>query len=287
MNKSVPISFIVPVKNEEHNLRKSLPSIDWADEIFVVDSNSSDATVEVAESFGANVVQFKFNGTWPKKKNWSLENLPFRNEWIFILDADEVLPPEAEEELRMIVKDSKHPCDGYWINRRFMFMGKWLKHAYFPNWNLRFFKHRLGRYEQLTESDTQSGDNEVHEHVIVKGKTGKLQCLMDHYAFPDVSTFIEKHNRYSNWEAIAQVEGSGRESKLQSGRVKMRRKLKSWFQKAPFRPFLRFCYVYVFQKGFLDGIEGYHFARLHGVYEYLSIAKTYEIRKKRNSHSPD
>jgi glycosyltransferase involved in cell wall biosynthesis len=280
MNK-VPVSIIVPIKNEEKNLKLSLPSVAWADEVFVVDSASSDNSIAVAESLGATVVQFKFNGTWPKKKNWALENLPFRNEWVFILDADEVLPPEAEAEFRSIVSDSSTMFDGYWINRRFMFMGKWLKHAYFPNWNLRLFKHKLGRYEKLTDADTQSGDNEVHEHVIVQGETGRLNCLMDHYAFPDVATFIEKHNRYSNWEAIAQIERGKEHSEIQSGRVQMRRRLKSLFKKAPFRPFLRFCYVYFAQKGFLDGIEGYHFAKLHGVYEYLTVAKTYEMRKSR------
>ena len=82
-----------------------------------------------------------------------------------------------------------------------MFMGKWLRHAYYPNWNLRLFKHRLGRYEKLTDVDTHSGDNEVHEHVVVQGTTGRLRAEMDHYAFPSVDVFVEKHNRYSNWEA--------------------------------------------------------------------------------------
>ncbi len=90
---------------------------------------------------------------------------------------------------------------GYWINRRFMFMGRWLRHAYYPNWNLRLFRHSLGRYEKLTEAETDSGDNEVHEHVVVQGPTARLQCEMDHYAFPSIDVFVEKHNRYSNWEA--------------------------------------------------------------------------------------
>ena len=99
---------------------------------------------------GAKVVQFEFNGTWPKKKNWALENLPFQHEWIFILDADEVMPSGAEDEIRAIVENPRQELDGFWINRRFMFMGKWLRHAYYPNWNLRLFRHRKGRYEKLT-----------------------------------------------------------------------------------------------------------------------------------------
>jgi glycosyltransferase involved in cell wall biosynthesis len=279
----VPLSIVVPIKNEAANLSRCLASVSWADEIFVVDSQSTDGSQEMAEQFGAKVVQFHFTGAWPKKKNWALENLPFKHEWVFILDADEVLPPEAEDEIRKIVGVPNHPVDGYWINRRFMFMSKWLKHAYYPNWNLRLFKHRLGRYEKLTEVETASGDNEVHEHVVVSGKTGHLRCEMDHYAFPSVDMFVEKHNRYSNWEARVAIERSlkGSSQSLQSRHVGTLRRLKQWSQRLPFRPFQRFLYVYLWQRGFLDGIEGWHFARLHAVYEYLCVVKTVELKRAR------
>lgn len=277
--KNVPVSILIPVKNEEANLERCLAAVSWAAEIFVVDSASTDATAAIAERHGARVVQFAFNGIWPKKKNWALENLPFAHEWVFILDADEVLPPEAEAEFRAIVEGTG-PLTHYWINRRFMFMGKWLKHAYYPNWNLRLFKHRLGRYEQLTDAATASGDNEVHEHVVVQGPGGRLEAEMDHYAFPSVDVFVEKHNRYSNWEARVALAGS-LEAKPGFGNpaVRLRRFLKRLSHRLPCRPLLRFLYVYVFQGGFLDGREGYYFARLHGVYELLSVAKTYELRK--------
>jgi glycosyltransferase involved in cell wall biosynthesis len=280
MSARVPVSVIVPIKNEAGNLPRCLDSIRWADEIFVVDSQSTDGSAEIAQQHGAQVVQFEFNGTWPKKKNWALENLPFRNDWVFILDADEVLPPEAEQEFTKAIAEAGETA-GYWINRRFMFMGKWLRHSYYPNWNLRLFRHSLGRYEKLTEADTRSGDNEVHEHVIVRGATGRLRCEMDHYAFPSVEVFIEKHNRYSNWEARVsadrQLAGSG--AQISSGQVERRRKLKQFSQRLPFRPLLRFLYIYVWQKGFLDGREGYYFARLHALYEFLSVAKTYELTR--------
>ncbi len=275
---SVPVSVIVPVKNEAANLPRCLESINWADEIFVVDSQSTDGSPRIAEEFGARVVNFEFNGTWPKKKNWALENLPFRNEWVLILDADEVLPAGAEAEFRAAIADAGETA-GFWINRRFLFMGKWLRHAYYPNWNLRLFRHSLGRYEKLAKVPTASGDNEVHEHVIVQGPTGRLRCEIDHYAFPSVEVFVEKHNRYSNWEArVALAEKSdGPGSELQSARVAQRRRLKGWAHRLPFRPLLRFLYVYLWQRGFLDGREGYYFARLHAFYEFLSVAKTYEL----------
>jgi glycosyltransferase involved in cell wall biosynthesis len=279
----VPVSVIIPAKNEEKNLARCLASVSWADEIFVVDSHSTDGTAAIAESQGAQVAQFDFNGIWPKKKNWALENLPFKHEWVFILDADEVMPAEAEEEFRRIVTAAGDGIEGYWINRRFRFMGKWLRHAYYPNWNLRLFKHKLGRYEQLSASDTQSGDNEVHEHVIVKGNTGNLACEMDHYAFPSIEVFIEKHNRYSNWEARVELESRLGAGGIQKANVGMRRRLKRWSHKLPFRPLLRFLYVYVWQCGFLDGVEGYYFARLHAIYEFLCVAKTREIARQAGS----
>jgi glycosyltransferase involved in cell wall biosynthesis len=276
----VPVSLLVPIKNEAANLLRCLRSIPWADEVFVVDSQSTDGSLAIAEGQGAHVVQFHFNGTWPKKKNWALENLPFRNEWVFILDADEVLPPEAREEFSRAIAQAG-PIAGYWINRRFMFMGRWLRHSYYPNWNLRLFRHSLGRYEKLTDANTHSGDNEVHEHVIVRGPTGRLRCEMDHYAFPSVEVFVEKHNRYSNWEACVSASRrlSGSAAQIRSGTVGRRRKLKLLSQHLPCRPLLRFLYIYLWQKGFLDGREGYYFARMHAIYEFLSVAKTYELTR--------
>src|ERR1700676_983595 len=276
-----PVSVLVPIKNEAEILERCLNSVQWADEIFVVDSQSTDQSAEIAQRHGAHVVQFHFNGTWPKKKNWALENLPFRNEWIFILDADEVLPPEAPAEFARVIANAGKIA-GYWINRRFMFMGRWLRHSYYPNWNLRLFRHVMGRYEKLTAAETKSGDNEVHEHVIVNGPTGRLRCEMDHYAFPSVEVFVEKHNRYSNWEARVAADRrlSDSAARISSGEVGRRRKLKQFSQRLPFRPLLRFLYIYVWQKGFLDGREGYYFARLHAIYEFLSVAKTYEVRRR-------
>lgn len=278
----MPLSVVIPIKNEAANLSRSLASVSWADEVFVVDSQSTDGSASIAEAHGARVVQFHFNGIWPKKKNWALDNLPFKNDWVFILDADEVLMPAAEAEFRQIVADPDHPMDGYWINRRFMFLGKWLKHAYYPNWNLRLFRHRLGRYEKLTDFDTASGDNEVHEHVVVSGKTGRLESEMDHYAFPTVDVFVEKHNRYANWEARVSLDRllKGSSQSIQSKDVGMRRRLKHLSQWLPCRPLLRFLYVFFLQLGCLDGKAGYHFARLHAMYEYLCVVKTFELKQR-------
>ncbi len=267
------VSLMIPCKNEETNLDRCIKSVDWADEIFVVDSQSSDKTPEIAQKYGAKVIQFRYQGGWPKKKNWALENLPFSNEWVLILDADECLPPESKDEIKVIVSNPNEKHSGYWINRRYFFLGKPLKHAYFPNWNLRLFKHKLGRYEKITDLSTGSGDNEVHEHVVVQGSTGKLKSIMDHHAFPTIDSFVEKHNRYSNWEAVVESSSYDDESALQHDKVKGKRRLRKIFRKLPFRPTLRFMYVYLWQMGFLDGWSGYVFARLHAQYEFLSMTK--------------
>ena len=280
-DKKVPISLLVPCINEEVNLEKCLKSVPWVMDAFVVDSQSTDRTLKIAQEFDAKIVQFQYKGGWPKKKNWALENIQFCNEWVLILDADECLPPEAEEEIRKIVSNPNNKHSGYWINRRYFFLGKPLKHAYFPNWNLRLFKHKLGRYEKITELNTDSGDNEIHEHVVVKGTTGRLNSVMDHYAFPTIDSFTETHMGYSNREAVVESSAQDDETALQHGGVKGKRRLRKIFRKLPFRPTLRFLYVYLWQKGILDGWRGYIFARLHAQYEFLSQAKAKAILARR------
>ena len=279
--EKVPVSLLIPCKNEENNIARCIQSVQWVDEIFVVDSESSDKTIEIAESLGAKVVQFKYEGGWPKKKNWALENLPFTNEWVLILDADECLPPKAQNEIEEIVSNTHEKHSGYWINRRYFFLGKPLKHAYFPNWNLRLFKHKLGRYEKITDLSTNSGDHEIHEHVVVQGSSGKLNSIIDHHAFPTIESFVEKHNRYSNWEAVVESSTTDDESSLQHDGVRGKRKLRRIFRKLPFRPTLRFLYVFLWQRGILDGWRGYVFSRLHAQYEYLSAAKAKAILRSR------
>ena len=145
------MSVIVPVKNEAENLRRCLPALSWADEVFVVDSQSTDETAEVAAEHGATVVQFHFNGTYPKKKNWSLENLPFRNEWVLIVDADEVVIPELAAEIGRRIREDE--ADGYYLNSQYYFLGRRIRHCgYSECWNLRLFKHRLGRYEKMPDA---------------------------------------------------------------------------------------------------------------------------------------
>lgn len=282
MSDRAPISVLIPVKNEAANLAACLASVAFCDEVVVIDSGSTDGTVDLATRAGARVVDFRWNGEFPKKKNWALANVAWRHEWVFIIDADERATPELEAAMRAVVAAPRPSHEGFYVNRRFWFLDGWLNHCgYFPSWNLRFFRHRLGRYERAAGNDTGSGDNEVHEHVLLEGTTGYLAGEMEHYAFPDIATWVEKHNRYSNWEAQQQLaaENDATPASIDPGLARKRR-LRRLAWRSPFRPTLRFLYHYVWRAGFLDGYRGFVFCRLMGWYEFLNAAKAAELRRR-------
>ncbi|QSJ17348.1 glycosyltransferase family 2 protein [Nostoc sp. UHCC 0702] len=285
MLSKIPVSVLIPAKNEEANLPACLASLTRADEIFIVDSQSTDKSAEIAKNYGANIVQFNFNGRWPKKKNWSLDNLPFRNEWVLIVDCDERITPELWSEIAQAIENQEYT--GYYLNRRVFFLGKWIRHGgKYPDWNLRLFKHKQGRYENLnTEDIPNTGDNEVHEHVILQGKVGYLKNDMLHEDFRDLFHWLERHNRYSNWEArvyfnllTGQGDSGTIGANLFGDAVQRKRFLKKVWVHLPFKPFLRFVLFYIIQRGFLDGKAGYIYARLLSQYEYQIGVKLYELR---------
>jgi len=282
----IPVSVLIPAKNEEINLPACLESLNRADEVFVVDSQSSDHSVEIAKNYDANVVQFYFNGRWPKKKNWSLDNLPFRNDWVLIVDCDERISPELWDEIALAIQTSSY--EGYYLNRKVFFLGKWIRYGgKYPDWNLRLFKHKKGRYENLsTEEIRNTGDNEVHEHVILDGKVGYLKNDMLHIDFRDLYHWLERHNRYSNWEARVYLnllngkDDSGTiGANLFGDAVQRKRFLKTLWVRLPFKPTLRFILFYFIRLGFLDGKAGYIYGRLLSQYEYQIGVKLYELRQ--------
>lgn len=284
----VPISVIIPVKDEEANIGACIDSVAWAEQIFVVDSHSSDRTSEIAEWKGAKVVQFEFTGGWPKKKNWALANLPLEHDWVLLIDADEAVPQELANEISMVVK---HPNgrDGFYLNRRLIFLGRWIRHCgWYPSWNLRLFKHQKGRFERLTETTPcGTGDVEVHEHVVLEGKTGFLRHDLLHEDFKSISHFIERHNRYSTWESTVYGEfRKGRsgvqsiDASLMGDPVRRKRWIKKLWVRLPFRPAARFLWMYLFRLGFLDGRPGFIFCVLMSFHEAMISAKSYELQLK-------
>lgn len=279
------LSVLVPVKNEAANLHDCLASVSFAQEIVVIDSASTDGTQAIAEAAGARIVQFVWNGKLPRKKNWALENIPWQHEWVLIIDADERITPELEREIREAIR--RTDVDGFYLNRRFWFLDGWINHCgYFPSWNLRLFRHRLGRYEQIEIAENiPSGDNEVHEHVLLNGRAEYLSPPMEHYAFPDIAAFVEKHNRYSSWEAAARTQViTTREKSLRATLFGTALERKRWLRKAatavPFRPSLRFLYHYVGRQGFRDGYRGWVLCRLLASYERMIVQKERELKKQ-------
>lgn len=308
MNK-VPVSVIIPAKNESKNIVPVLNALkDWADEIFVVDSQSTDGMPDVIAQIAASTltpstpsnpsnssnpsnihcVQFHFNGSYPKKKNWALDNLPIRNEWVLIVDADEVIPPALAEEIA--AKIANPDADGYYLHFLYMFLGKPIRHCGYASLRvLRLFRHKLGRYEKMpTNGSKNVGDCEAHEHIILNGKVGGcLKTSVEHYAYPTIHSWTEKHNRYSSWEAelydqfMSGELDEGVKSMPFSRRIK--RKLKRVHAHLPCRAFVRFCYHYILRAGFLDGKPGFVFCVLLSFYDFLCNAKVWEKKHVGNA----
>lgn len=281
-----PVSVVIPVKNEAANLRRCLAALTWAAEVFVVDSQSGDGTQRIAAELGATVVQFHFNGSYPKKKNWALENLPFQHDWVLIVDADEIVSPALAREIEERIAEDD--ADGYYINSNYFFLGRPIRHCgYSECWNLRLFKHQLGRYEKMIDqTNGRTGDNEVHEHIQLNGRARRLRNHLEHYAYPTVSTWVEKHNRYAVWEAAMQERFRSGAIPSSIGRGKrFKRWLKRWYLRLPARPLVRFVYAYFIRLGFLDGIPGFIFCVLLAFYDFLIWVNAYERNLARDGRA--
>ena len=269
------LSVLVPTLNEEVNLPDCLASVvGWANEIWVVDSYSTDRTPEIARQSGANLMQHPFDG-YAAQKNWALENVPFSCEWLLILDADERVSLELADEIRGIIAADGNGYDGFYLNRKLIFYGKWIRHCgWYPSWNLRLFRHMRGRYEQ----------REVHEHLVLEGKVGYCKHDLIHEDLRDMSFWIAKHNRYSSQEARELdmvrrgVGTTGLQASFFKGSVERKRFIKEriW-PHLPGRAFLLFFYLYFFRLGFLDGKHGFLFCQMHAIFEQFTTAKLWEL----------
>ena len=289
MSSAANVSVFIPVKNEEENLPGCLETVQWADEVFVIDSQSTDRTVETAEQLGAQVHQFHFDGS-VKKDDWALENLPFRNEWVLYIDADERVPPELAQEILETIRGDKAK-DGYYLNRRLIFMGRWVRRAgMYPSWTLRLFKYKLGRYERVEMQGKARRDSKVHEHLILDGAVGYLRHDLIHRDLRDLYRYLERHNQYSDWDAEVywryRQEPLGIDRQLH-GALRYKRLAKRIWVRLPFRPLLRFLYMYVGRAGLLDGAPGLHYCLLRAVHEYHISVKMKELIHRQRWLSSD
>ena len=280
--ESVPVSVLIPTRNEEANLPRCLASVgDWAEEIVVVDSQSSDDTVAIAEDYGTEVLQFYYEGGWPKKRQWALDTYNFQNEWILLLDADEILLDPIKEEIVEAIQTDEY--DGYWLRFQLHFLGRRLRHGGFDLWKLFLFRDGKGRFERRFEGQDESmSDIEIHEHVVVDGKVGGLRNPVRHENWNSLYRYIEKHNEYSEWEARVYRDGGegDLEPALFGNQAQRRRWLKQLMVWVPGFPVLTFLYHYVLRLGFLDGKPGFIYCVLKGIQRFHAKAKWYELEQR-------
>jgi glycosyltransferase involved in cell wall biosynthesis len=274
MPESVGITALVPCFNEERNLRACLECLTWVDQIIVVDSFSTDRTVEIAREFTDEVFQHEYVNS-ATQKNWAMATLPIRGRWTLIVDSDERVVPELAEEIRRVATEDPPDYSGYFLNRRNYFFGHWIKRAgMYPSWNLRLFRTGQGRYE------TKEVDADVY--LTDDGRAGYLKHDMLHYSFESVQECVHKFNRYAGWDArerakpARQVDdqaittGATGEARTAGRRV---------FERLPAKPLVLFLYMYLIQRGFLDGRAGLVTCGLWAFREFITEAKLWELRE--------
>jgi glycosyltransferase involved in cell wall biosynthesis len=245
------LSVTIITLNEEANIVPCLESARWADEIVVLDSGSTDRTVELARQFTDRVISVTWQG-FGKTKNLAVAEA--RMDWIFVLDADERITPELRQEIQAVLQ-ADGPADGYRVPRRNHFCGRDIHHlGWYPDYSIRLFRKTRGRFNE----------REVHESVEIQGQTGTLQHPMLHYTYTSISDFVLRMDRYSTLAA---------QELLKQGK-------KPRWGELVWRPFFTFLKLYILQKGFLEGRDGYTLAFLYSTYNFLKYYKFREMRRQ-------
>jgi glycosyltransferase involved in cell wall biosynthesis len=265
------ISVLILTLDEEANLPRCLAALAWCDDIVVLDSFSSDRTVEIARAGGARVIQRAFTD-FADQRNFALETVAFRHNWVLHLDADEVVTHELRSEIEQI--DEATAYDAYHVSGKLIFEDRWLRFSgMYPAYQVRLAPRDGFRFVQVGHGQREPNGLRL----------GVLRQSYDHYGFSKgIGDWIERHRRYADAEAaLAIAAARPRLSRLFSrDRIERRRVAKSLSSRLPMRPLLRFLYVYVFRLGFLDRKAGYHYARLLAFYESMIDARVRELLKE-------
>ncbi|MFO0783002.1 MAG: glycosyltransferase family 2 protein [Phycisphaerales bacterium] len=258
----LPVTVVIPVRNEERNLPACLERLGAFERVVVVDSGSTDRTPEIVRKHGAELVNFAWDGRFPKKRNWYLRQNAIRTPWVFFLDADEFVDQAFCDELATTLPSTQHV--GFWLTYSNWFLGRKLNHGE-PNRKLALFRVGAGEYERIEEDTWSHLDMEVHEHPVLAGTTGEIRARLDHRDYRGLEHWIRKHNDYSTWEArrLARLRAQKR---LNDPTLTPRQRRKygsigSWWLPAAY-----FTDVYVRRRGFLDGHAGFVFAFMKAVY---------------------
>jgi len=276
---TVPISIIIPTYNEEKNLPSCLNALEkWSDDIHVVDSNSTDKTRDIAEKNNANFVTYENQKIWPKKRQWAIDNLALKYDWVLLLDADEILLDDIKNEIEASIKDKSY--NGFELLFRLEFLGKPLNFAHPGLYKTLLFRKGFGSYERLinTEYSKDELPIETHEHFIINGKTKKLKNPILHRNVNDIHDYIRKHNHYSDWNAEVMLNPIESEIKPSffGNQASRRRYIRLKFEKNSLFPLFVFVYFYFLRLGFLDGKPGFYFCGLAAIQTFHIQAKVYE-----------
>jgi glycosyltransferase involved in cell wall biosynthesis len=278
----LPITVIILTYNEEKNIEECLKSIHgFFEEIFIVDSFSTDKTIEIAKKYTDKIYQHEFEN-YSSQRNWALNNLPIRTEWVLNLDADHRVTKELIDELKEIFsKGLEKNFNGFLISRKTIFMGKWIKYGgHYPVYHAILFRKNSGRCEKRL----------YDQHFVVNGKLRKLKGDVIDIVADSIDKFISKHIKWAYLEAKEQMIKREKDIKpsLFGNPIQKRRFFREIYNKFPLfiRPFLYFIYRYFLRFGFLDGIEGLIFHFLHALwYRFIVDVKIYELKKYGNNRS--
>lgn len=272
MTTKIPVTVLVQTKNEGIGIAACITALRDFDEVIVVDSLSEDATKQISESLGATVVDFAWNGTYPKKKQWQLENVSTRHEWVLFIDADETPSTELISELREIFAE-RPACSAFDIDLDYVFARRLLRHGH------RVTKRALVRrastaFPEVDDLEAPGmGELEGHYQPVVDGQVRHLEGRILHNDLDPVSSWFARHNRYSDWEAHLRVRNDVREDVRRTRTLKGR-----LFDKVPFKPLIFFVYCYVLRRGFLDGRAGFDYAFALAAYYWQIGLKERELR---------
>lgn len=277
MDSALDLTIAIPARNEEKNLPGCLAVIgkDFAKKIVIIDSGSTDNTKNIAISSGAEVIDFKWDGNFPKKRNWYLRNYKPSTKWVLFLDADEYLTESFKEELSRALNQDNEVV-GYWLNYTIYFLGKELKGGY-PLNKLALFRVGYGEYERIDEKRWSQLDMEIHEHPVLNGKTGVIKSKIDHQDFRGVAHYVTKHNEYAWWEAERFLQSS-KNGEI-SGNWTWKQKLKYRLMRTPLIGPAYFCGSFFLLGGFRDGSRGLAFAILKMAYFTQVYCRIREIQK--------
>jgi glycosyltransferase involved in cell wall biosynthesis len=267
-------------------MSRCLAALGPAERIVVVDSQSTDGTVEIAESSGCEVIQFKYAGGYPKKRQWALDNIKIDTPWILFLDADEVIPAMLWAEIVAVTK-SISAADGYLITKGFHFLGRCFRFGGFSHSAVLLVKSGRARFERLFDDAPDSLDMEIHERVIVDGRIDRLSTPLIHEDFKGLEAYISRHNKYSTWEATVRIKYLSTSNygadviapSLFGNSQERRRYLKQIIIRLPFEHIIWFCYHYFFRLAILEGMPGLIASRIRSHYIAQTKAKMYELKR--------